>query len=302
MGGIVLITKTGTISKKVKSNYLPYLLLAPAVLLAFFVYIYPLFNALILSVSEFKLTTSRIPKFNGIKNFIDLFRDANFLLAMKNTFSWVVGSNILHFSLGLGFALLLNQKLIARPLWRGIFVLPWITPIIVAGIVWKWLLNVQWGILNDFLVNIGIIASPINWLGRGPFLIPTIIFINGWKAFGFMCLSFLAGLQSVPNELYEAAVVDGATGWQKFFRITFPLLKPVVVINLLLGIAWTFKDFNVVWVLTKGGPNYDSMVYGTYIYKQAFEFYNFGYASAIGVFGFIIIMIFAWIYLKKLDE
>lgn len=289
------------VQSRIKSM-LPYLLLLPAMILVFFMFVYPLVSAVMYSFTDFKLTSDVVPRYCGMKNFIRLFEDKNFISSMKNTFWWVLGSNVLHFSLGLGFALLMNAEIRGRGLWRSLFLLPWITPVAVVGILWKWLLNVHWGLINHYLVNLHILSAPIDWLGRGPQLIPTLIFINGWKAYGFMYLCFLSGLQSIPIELHEAAKVDGASGWQRFIYVTFPMLKPVTVVVLLLGIAWTLKDFNMIWIITQGGPGYDSMVYGTYVYKQAFKFYDFGYASAIGLFGFLLILVFAALYLRRFEE
>jgi multiple sugar transport system permease protein len=278
------------------------MLLLPALILVFALYIFPLGYSIQLSFCDFKLTRSTAPTFNGLENYIKLFRDNSFLRMAKNTFVWVVGSNILHFIFGLGFALILNTNIFGKGIWRGIFLLSWVTPVVVVGIIWKWLLNVQWGLINIYLMNLSIIDKPIDWLGRGVQLMIVLTIINGWKAYGFMFLNYLSGLQSIPVHLYEAADVDGATGIKKFYYITLPMLRSIIVISLLLGVAWTFNDFNMIWVLTKGGPGYESMVYGTYVYKQAFEFYNIGYASAIGVFGFLIMIILAYLYLKKYEE
>lgn len=286
---------------QIKKNKIAYLLLAPALGIVVLVYLYPLIDAARLSFFKLYLLRSPTPKFVGFGNFRKLLADPIFRTTMINSIYWVVGSNICHFSIGLGLALLMNQVLKFRGLFRGIFLVPWVTPIAVVGILWKWIYNTQWGLLNLTLMDIGILSQPVEWLGNSKTMWSAIIFANAWKAYGFMYICFLAGLQNIPPQLHEAAKIDGASAWNRFIYVTLPLLRPVITVVIILGIAWTYNDFNMVWLLTQGGPGYASMVYGPFVYKNAFQYYRFGYASAAAVVGFSLMVIFAIFYLKKME-
>lgn len=282
-----------------KHELTPYLLLAPALGLVVLMYAYPMVSAIGLSFYELYLVRSPISKFVGLRNFSELWGDEVFRLTMKNSVYWVVGSNLGFFVFGMGLALLANLKFRFRGIIRGIFILPWVIPVVVVGIIWRWIYNPQWGLLNNALLRLGVLSSPVGWLSNSKTMWPAIIFTNVWRAYGFVFICFLSGLQSIPPEAYEVASIDGANKWQKFIYITLPLMKPIIIIVFLLEIVWTYNNFNMVWLLTKGGPGLTSMVYGPFVYQQAFSFLRFGYASATGLVGFSIVLIFGIIYLTR---
>ena len=288
-------------SYKLQAKFLPYYLIMPALFVVGLMYFYPLGRAIYLAFTDLYLLKSPIPRFVGLENFRTLLNHEEFIITSVNSIIWVVGSNICHFGLGLGFALLMNSKIVFRGMFRGILLIPWVTPVAVVGVLWRWLYNTQWGIINIILMRWGIIQDPVNWLGDSASMWPSIISANAWKAYGFMFVSLLSGLQSIPDELYEAAVMDGASRFKKLIYITLPSLRSIIAIILLLGIAWTFNDFTMIWLLTEGGPGFGSSVYGIFVYKHAFHFYRFGLASAGGMVGFIIIMIIAILYLRRIE-
>jgi len=286
---------------RLQYKILPYTLILPAIFIVGLMFFYPLGRAIYLAFTDLYLLRSPVPEFNGLENFRTLIKNKEFGTASINTIIWVIGSNVCHFGLGLSFALLMNSKIMFRGTFRGILLIPWVTPIAVVGILWRWLYNTQWGIVNIILMQWGVIQEGINWLGDPGTLWPAVIASNAWKAYGFMFISLLSGLQSIPDELYEAAVIDGANRLHKLIYITLPSLQSIIAIILLLGIAWTFNDITMIWLLTEGGPGFASSVYGIFIYKTAFKFYRFGLASAAGVVGFILIMIIAIFYMKRVE-
>jgi multiple sugar transport system permease protein len=273
----------------------------PATLVVGLLFFWPLVRAIYLSFTDLYLLRSTVPKFIGLGNFKELFSNFEYIKSLSNSVIWVVGSNICHFGLGLGFALLMNSKIKLRGFFRGIFLIPWVTPLAVVGILWRWLYNTQWGVFNIYLLKWGIIRQAVNWLGDSNTMWFSIILSNAWKAYGFMFISILSGLQSIPEELYEAAVMDGANRRQRLIKITLPSLRSVVGTILLLGIAWTFNDITMIWLLTEGGPGYDSSVYGIFIYKYAFKFYKFGLASAGGLVGFLVVLALSIIYIRRIE-
>jgi multiple sugar transport system permease protein len=282
------------------SKVMPYILIFPALCIVGLLTFWPIGYSIYISFTDLYLLRSPIPKFIGLENFRTLFKSNEFLRSLSNSIIWVVGSNICHFGLGLGFALLMNAKFRLKGFFRGIFLIPWVTPVAVVGVLWRWLYNTQWGIINIMLLKWGIVEEAINWLGEtNTTMWPSIIASNAWKAYGFMFISILSGLQSIPDELYEAAVMDGANRFQKMIYITLPSIKSLVGTILLLGIAWTFNDITMIWLLTEGGPGFDSSVYGLFVYKNAFQFYRFGLASAGGLVGFVFILILSVIYLRR---
>lgn len=279
----------------------PYLLLAPPLTLVGLFFFYPVIQAIRLSFTKYYLLSSMTPEFIGLGNYAKLLRDDKFHRAMLQTVYWVVGCNVAHVGLGLGFALFMNRTLRLRGLWRGLFLIPWIVPVAAMGILWQWMYNVEWGLINLTLLDLGLLREPVDWLGDKRIVWFSVVFADGWKNYGFMYICFLAALQGIPRILYEAAQMDGAGRWGKFVHVTLPGLRPVMSVVVLLGLVWTFNEFNVIWLLTRGGPGYDTTTYGPLIYLQAFKFYRFGYASTIGILGFTAVIVLAYLYLKRME-
>lgn len=278
----------------------PYLLLAPTLILQASFFVYPVLRTVWLSLTDLYLLASPVPTFVGLENFQKLLRDEVFHRAVVQSVYWVAGSNSAHILIGLSFALLMNRKFKLRGLWRGLFLVPWVVPAAAFGILWQWLYNMQWGLINLTLLEWGIVREPIDWLGAKNVVWFSVILANGWKNFGFMYICFLSGLQTIPVELYEAAQIDGASSWQRFIHVTISGLRPVLTVVVLLGAVWTFNDFDVIWLLTKAGPGYDTVTYGPLVYLQGFKFFRFGYASAIGIVGFVFVMVVTVFYVRRM--
>jgi len=260
---------------------------------------YPLIDTLRLSFSEVELGRDATP-FIGLQNFADVLDDRVFGTTLRNTFVWTVLSVSLIVVLGLLAALTVNERFPGRTTVRSTILIPWIIPGIVAAVTWKWLYHPDFGVINDFLIRAGFIAGPTNWLAdpfRGLY---AVIVVNVWKGFPFAMLMLLAGLQGVPEDLYDAARVDGANAWHRLVYVTLPHLRPVLIVVALLQTIWNMNTFTYVYVLTGGGPIRLTEVLGVYIYNMAFQSFKFGMASAAAVIVFVISASLSIAYLRVL--
>jgi len=281
----------------------PYLLLAPtlAYLLAF--QIYPILYNLWLSLTDLHLLRSPVPRFIGLQGYGDLLaRDPNFWPIFRNTFVWVAGSTVLQFAVGLAGAILLNSRVPLRAVWRGLMLVPWVTPVVVVGITWRWIYDAQFGLLNAYLRSAGVIDQPVVWLGNALTAWPALLLASTWKGYPYMCLMLLAGLQSIPKELHEAAAVDGAGGAQQLWHITLPLLRPVATTVALLATVLTWNNFQMIWVLTEGGPAFATSVLATYVYTKGFVFFDLGSGAATAVISTLFIIALAVVYQRSITR
>lgn len=269
----------------------------PATLTSFLVLVVPLANVLWLSLQqdagggEFQ--------FVGLRNFREILTDMVFLKAIGNTFTFTLGSVALHLVVGLGVALLLNQEIYARKAFRIIALIPWMFSSVVVAGTWRWLLNSQFGPVNDILRRVGL-PSSIEWLGNVSLAMLSVILANAWRGFPFVMVMCLAGLQAIPRQQYEAASVDGAGPWQRFWFVTLPNLRFVLTISTVLDVIWNFKYFDLVMLMTNGGPAGSTEVVVTLVYRNAFEFFRFGYAAAQAVVVFLILAGFTAVYVRLL--
>jgi len=276
----------------------PYFLLFPALLFTVFVLAYPLVQNLSNSVHSVSLVRGT-GDWVGTGNFEKVFRDSVFWLAFWNTFVYAAVGTILALVVGLAFALLLNLKVGSiTTVMNAIYTIPWVISPVVAGFAWKWLLNDNFGIINHWLVSLGLVNEEITWLGSADTALVCVIIARIWQFYPFAMIMFLAGLQSIPDEQYEAAAVDGATAFQKFFHITLPNLQSVTAVLLLLGMIWSFNDFNIVFVMTRGGPINASMVLPVLVREFSFVQFDLGKGSALSVFVFVLLIVLSLFYLK----
>ncbi|MEW6264608.1 MAG: sugar ABC transporter permease [Thermodesulfobacteriota bacterium] len=232
-----------------------------------------------------------------LDNYSLLLKDSIFRQIFGNTVLFVVLSVASHFLLGLAVALALNMDIFAQPIFRLIGLLPWVVPDVVAGIIWRWMYDPVYGALNDLLMKLGLISGHIQWLSSPRLALLSVIFVNLWRGFPFVMLILLAGLQSIPKVLYEAAAIDGASRWQVFLHITLPSLKKMIVVALALDIVWEVRRFGLIQAMTQGGPGNLTEVLSTYIYKQYFQFFRFEYASAVAVFMTVVLLIVSLPYI-----
>ena len=252
----------------------PYLLLAPAVLVLLLLTIYPLIYAVTVSLQ------TPAGKWT-LGNFARLFGDRFFGVALWQTLIYTVSALVVEFALGLGLALLLDSQIRARNLFRSLLLIPMMLPPVVVAVIWRLIYNPNFGAINGTLKGWGLETTQLTWIASPTFALPSVIVVDIWQWTPFMFLILLAGLQAIPQEPYEAAMIDGASAWQTFRDITLPLLKPAILIALLLRTMDLLRIFDQVFILTQGGPGFSTETISLYIYKTAFRFFDFGYASAM---------------------
>jgi multiple sugar transport system permease protein len=237
-------------------------------------------------------------EFTGLENYIKILGDEEFRSAFGRSLIWAIGGAVVQTVLAFATALALNQAFWGRRFARTWVILSWIIPTIVIAILWRWMLNASYGVINFFVVTLGLSNSPIDFLGSPKWALPTVIMINAWRWFPFLALLILAGLQSIPAELYEAAKVDGANATQRFFNITMPQLQPVLYVVGLIGTLWAFNVFDVIWLLTQGGPSGTTETLPVLIYDRAFNGFAMGEASTISVLLCVFLLVFSVLYIR----
>jgi len=278
-----------------KEQKIAYLCLVPSLILMATVIFFPIGNTFLTAFYRVNPYGIRL-KFWGLTNFTRLFSREEFWTSLNNTFIWtggVVGFTII-WSLGLSLAL--NERFKGRSVARSILMLPWATSLIITALVWRWILNPEYGLLNHFLSQIGALRERVNWVAEWRTSFPMMIWIGILVSIPFTTTVFLAGLQSIPLQLYEAAKVEGAGSWQRFRYITMPLLKPVFTIAVLLNVIYVFNSFPIIWAVTGGDPADTTHIIITYLYKVAFFYNDFGVASAMAIIVFIILLSFSVVY------
>ena len=285
-----------------KERNLACLLIAPAVLAIALVAVYPILYAVWISLHE-RLLALRIDRFVWFANYGKLLTDGRFWGALWNTVYFVVVSVGLELVAGMGIALVLHRSFAGRGWVRAAVLVPWAIPTVVSAMMWGWMYNADFGVLNYMLQRLGLVSGEVNWLGSTSWAIHAAILADVWKATPFAALLLLAGLQTIPEELYEAARVDGAGRWKTFLHVTLPLLKPVILVTLLLRTLDAFRVFDVIYVLTNGGPANSTETLSIYAYKTLFASgMDFGYGSAISVATFACVMIVSVLYIRLLSR
>ncbi|OXT08870.1 ABC transporter permease [Thermoanaerobacterium thermosaccharolyticum] len=302
-----MIEKKSVVQPKQSKFYLNdailgYLLVAPALLCIIAIALYPVLNTFKLSLYYMKLQLIGMTHFIGFQNYISLFNDPRFRSASINTVIFTIVSVSLELVIGMIMALLMNKKFKGTGLVRAAILIPWAIPTIVSALMWKFIYNDQFGLLNDILVRMGVINSYKAWLGSPSLAMGSAIFADVWKTAPFMALLLLAGLQNISYEFYEAAKVDGAGSIRRFFSITLPLLKPTILVALIFRTLDAFRVFDLIFVMTGGGPGNSTETLTIYAYKTLFRNLDFGIGSAIAVVIFIFVFIFAVIYIRLLDK
>lgn len=276
--------------------------LLPSIFVVMFTLGYPICYGIWISLQKYSLIGGREEAFFvGISNFLYAFiRDPLFWESLKNTLIYSLGTVGVSFIVGFSIALALHKPIAGRGFWRTLFFFPWVVPGVVVSLLFMWMFNANYGVINYFLLKLGVIEEYIGWLLRPNLAMLVLILITSWKLSPFMMVMLLAGLQTIPKEQVEAAIVDGASGIQLFRYVTIPHLKEVIMIVTLIGLIWEFQEFTYIWVITKGGPVTATTTLPIYIYKTAFRFYDMGYASAIGVIWMVSVLIFSIFYIKYL--
>ncbi|MCY4110215.1 MAG: sugar ABC transporter permease [Chloroflexi bacterium] len=274
-------------------------LIAPTVIFIAAVVIYPVAATLGLSFfSENLLRPERGTQFIGIDNFARIFRDDLFWMGLKNTVVLTAAAVVGEVVLGMIVALTLNAPFRGRGVIRTLNILPWVVPSFVAAFIWIWLFHPQFGPINQFLVWSGIVDQGIPWISQGSTAMGSVIVVYIWKGLPWTFLVLLAGLQSIPEEWYEAAKVDGASPWQQFRYITLPSLRYILVIVIVLRTIWTFNNFDLVYLLTGGGPARATVTLPLNVYSTAFLQYDFGLSAAIAAFMVVVVLGLSIVVLK----
>jgi multiple sugar transport system permease protein len=262
---------------------------------------YPMFYSFYLSFHFRILSRPRLgTPFVGLANYLEAFRDPLFLRALWQTVYFSVVSILAECVIGLGVALLLNQRFRGRNVTRGLVLLPWMLSPVVAAFTWAWLLNDAYGLVNFLLMKLGVLHGPVLWLGDVGWAMGTIIVVDVWREVPFVAVVLLAGLQSIPDELYEAARIDGATPGQSFVAVTLPLLKPSFMVALLMRTMIAIRLFELVFIMTKGGPASTTEMLATFTYKEAFIKFNMGYSAATSVIMLLLSLGISLVYIRTM--
>jgi multiple sugar transport system permease protein len=295
------IRKKGTTRRatpQLKKKWEPYMFLLPTLLLLLFMFGYPLINSFIMAFQNYKLTAPTKIHFNGLDNFRKLFGESDIWLIIRNSFTYVVVSVAGQFLLGLILALALNKRFRLRGLYQAIVFLPWSLSAFVIGLMHRWSFNGEYGVVNDMLLKLSIVNEKIAWLGTPGFSLAVVIIAMIWMGIPFFAIMILASLQSIPVNIYEASHIDGCGPLRRFFQITIPYIKPTIIVTILLRTIWIFNSFDLIVVITNGGPANYSQTLPSYMYTKAFSSYDFGLASALGVLLMAVLVVYVVLFLK----
>lgn len=270
-----------------------WLLLLPALIVLLLVYAYPIGRSFWLSLFTQNLGTELQPIFSGFDNYGRMVQDGRFWQSIFNTTVFTLSSLILELILGMGIALVLNQAFRGRSLVRTIAIIPWALPTALIATTWAWIFNAEFGVWNDILMRLHIIpeGQGINWLGDPTLAMMSVIAADVWKTTPFISILLLAGLQSIPEDLYEAHAIDGASAWQSFRQITLPLLMPQILIAALFRFAQAFGIFDLIAVMTGGGPAGATETVSIYVYSTIMRYLDFGYGAALVVITFLVLVL-----------
>ncbi len=278
----------------------PYLFITPAIIALAALVVYPLLYGMYISLFETNLANKW--NFVGVKNYLSIFSDSDFFNRIWITLKFTFLVILIHFLLGILLGIALNRKGKTITFFRVILILPWLMPDVVVALIFKWLLNPLYGLINNALLDWGAIESNISWLSDEFWAFFCIVAVAVWKGYPLVMVNVLAALQSVSSDIYEAAKVDGASGLQTLLRVILPSIKPVLTTTLILDTVWWFKHYTIIQLLTKGGPGNDTSIISIEIYKQAFEYFKYGKAAAISVVVFLICLLITKLYRRFLES
>ena len=282
-----------------KDKLIPYLFITPAIVMVACFLFYPIGMVFYYSLQNYDISAPFYNSFAGFDNFVKIFtEDKLFFPSLVNSLKWVVQEVGLQLVFGLILALLLNQTFKLRGFIRAVAFIPWAISGVLASVIWSLIYNEHMGVLNDLLLRLGIVDSPQAFLSSTSTAFFAVIIAELWRGIPFFAITLLAALQSIPNELYEAARVDGASRWKSFVYVTLPQLKNTIILTTLLRVVWEFNNVDLLFNLTGGGPAHSTTTLTMYIAELAVHGSNFGYGSALTVISFVILLIFAALYLK----
>ena len=278
----------------------PFAYLSPTLILLAVLSLIPIVTVFYFSLMN-NVVMEKNPYFVGLQNYAKIISDPVFQQAIYNTLYFTVMSVIFHLILGLSFAMLLNTRLLPpmlKAVFRVIYILPWVFTAAIIAILWRLLLDPV-GVVNYVLATLGLITKPVEWLSSRQLALQSVTFINIWAGYPFYMVSLLAGLQGIPEELYEAGTIDGANGRQLFWQITLPQLRPIILSLAMLDFIWTMQQFTLIWMTTGGGPIHVTEMLSTFTYKMAFSSYQFAQASASAFIILTLCMVVAFFYVRN---
>jgi arabinogalactan oligomer/maltooligosaccharide transport system permease protein len=298
----VVIKNSKAFFGELKTNKFPYLMMIPAFLSIFSVVIYPFIYNVLLSFSNFSLMTFNNWELVGFHHYLSVIVDPKFYEVFLKTIIWTVTNVFLHVSIGILLAVIVEQVMPKKNLWRTLLIIPWAVPQYITALTWRGMFNQEYGPINIFLQEY-LKLSPIQWLSDPLTTFAACLLTNVWLGFPFMMIVALGGLQSIPPDLYESAKIDGANSWQRFKHITWPLIQPVMRPAALLGLIWTFNTLNVIWLVSNSGePADQTHILVSYVYKAAFNLYRYGYAAALSMIIFLILLLMSYLINKMNNQ
>jgi multiple sugar transport system permease protein len=276
-----------------------YLLMIPILLLIIVIFAYPFIRTFILGLFDVSFGASEA-QYIGLKNFKDIIYNKTYWQALKNSVYWTFGNLLVQLTIPLFIAILINKKIRGINFARAIIMIPWIVPAVTIAVCMRWMLLPKIGIINEMLESVGILKKQIHFLGHNLTAMPTLILLNSWKFLPFGTLMILAALQTIPDQTYEAAAVDGASGFQRFRYITLPLVGSMIWFVGFLAFSWNFNTFDLIWLTTQGGPGSITQTLPVLIYRTAFKTFRLGEASAMSVTVAVLLVVIGILYFKYL--
>jgi len=279
---------------------IPYLFILPAGVFLIAIMGYPMVFTIFMSFQKFDLATlvSKQTEFIGLLNYQGVLRNPGFLVAFKHSLIFTFASIFFQFVIGLGLAILFSKAFPMSNTMRGLLLSGWQIPSVVTGTIFLWLFNLDYGLVNFFLTSLNVIKEPIGWVTQADTALITVILVNIWLGIPFNTILLTAGITGLPEDVFEAATVDGANAWQKLIHITIPMLRSTILAVLMLGFIYTLRVFDVIWIMTKGGPADATEVLPTFAYRLSFISFNFGQSAAVSVIILSILLVAAIGYLK----
>jgi multiple sugar transport system permease protein len=282
-----------------RENRTAYLMLLPSVLAFLALVIFPLINTMSGAFAETD-AVGRVTRLGTLENFRALLEDPYMPGIVRQTIIFVAGSVVLTVVISFPLALIFNQRFPGAAIAKGILLLPWAAPLAISAMTWRWIFHDQLGALNYLLRLAGLIDQNIVWLTEAKLALASVMFVEVWSSVPFMTITLLAGLQSIPPHIYDAAKMDGADHWHELWDMTIPAMKRILMIVTLLSVIWAFRSFTVIWTMTQGNPFYRTDITVTYLYKLAFKNLTFGQGFALAFVTFLVLVVFSIIYTRVL--
>ena len=295
-------TKPVVRARRARIDLLPYVLISPAVGLVLIITVYPALEALRISTTNANMIRMATMRYVGAANYVNAFDDEIFLESLWHTVRWVIVNASGQMLLALPVALLLNSAFSGRGAVRAAILVPWVVPGAVVAIIWRYMVDANYGVLNDILLRLGAIAEPVAWIGEP---LPSFLVLSTatvWAGFPFFAVTLLAALQAIPEDLYEAARIDGAGAWQRFTSVTMPLLLPTVLLLLLLRTIWLSHSIDLIFLMTNGGPGYNNYTIAVYSFILTWSQLELGYPSAMVIMLSVVLLIASAIYIRSIER